>query len=97
MNTQINDAQKFTFTVAEQNAAGAVVPFGGIPAWSSSDLSVAAILASPDGVSAMVSAVAVGVTTISVTVDGLSATSDVSVVASPGVQLVLTASAPEPK
>lgn len=97
MNTQIDDTQKFTLTVVEQNASGAPVPFVGVPVWTSADSLVASVSASPDGASAVVTSVGVGATTVTVDVDGLSAQWLVGVVASPGVQLVLTASAPEPK
>jgi hypothetical protein len=97
MNTQLDDTQKFTLTVVEQNAAGGTVPFGGVPAWTSADDAVATVVAASDGASAVVSSVAVGATTVAVTVDGLRAEWLVGVVAAPGVQLVLTASAPEPK
>lgn len=97
MNIQIDDTQKFTLTVAEQNASGTVVPFGGVPVWTSGNEAVASVLASPDGTSAVVTSVSVGTTAIQVAVDGLMNGCLVDVVASPGVQLVLTASAPEPK
>lgn len=97
MTTQLTDVQKFTLTVVEQNAAGAVVPFGGVLVWESANSSVATVLASPDGTSAVVSSVAPGLTVVSVAVDGLRAEWFVSVFASPGVTLVLTASDPEPK
>lgn len=97
MSTQINDTQKFTLTVVEQNAAGAVVPFGGVPVWTVAGDSVATILVAPDGASAEVISVAPGTTVVSVEVDSLRASWSVDVVASPGVQLVLTASEPVQK
>lgn len=97
MSSQITDLEKFTLSVTELNAAGASVPIVGVPVWDSSDDATASVLASPDGLSAVVSSVAVGLATITVSVDGLSTIWFVTVVASPGVQLVLTASAPEPK
>lgn len=97
MQTQITDVERFTLTVAELNAAGAPVPFGGVPSWISSDDGVVTVTPSGDGVTAVVSSVAAGVATVTVAVDGLTTTDEVTVVVSPGVQLVLTASAPEPK
>jgi len=97
MTTVITDLQKFTLTVTELNAAGAQVAIGGVPAWISSDDGVAALSVASDGLSAVVSSVRPGSASITVSVDGLTATEYVSVTASPGVQLVLTASTPEAK
>lgn len=97
MSTQLTDLEKFTLTVVEENAADRVVPFVGVPVWEAGDGSVASVLASPDGSSAVVSAVAPGLVNVSVVVDNLRAEYNVSVSPSPGVKLVLTASAPEPK
>lgn len=97
MASQITDLEKFTLSVTELNAAGAQVAIGGVPAWASSNEGVAGLSVAPDGLSAVVASGVVGVATVTVSVDGLSTSWDVTVVASPGVQLVLTASAPEPK
>lgn len=97
MSTQLTDAQKFTLTVVEQNTQGGVVPFVGVPVWEAGDGSVVTLLVSPDSTSAVVSSVAVGLVNVSVVVDNLRAEYSVEVIASPGVQLVFTATAPEPK
>lgn len=97
MNTQLDDSQKFTLTVVELNARGGVVAFGSVPVWTSADEAVASVVAAPDGASAVVSSVGLGATTVAVTVDALRAEWLVGVMASPGVQLVLTASEPEPQ
>lgn len=97
MATTLNTLQKFTLTATEQDASGAPVPFGSVPVWTSSNEAVATVLAAADGITAVVSSVAIGAATITVTADGLSASDDVTVIAAPGVTIVLTASAPEPK
>lgn len=97
MTTQITDLEKFTLTVTEINAAGASVPIGGVPVWTSSNDAVVSVLAASDGLTAVVSSAGVGLSTVTVSVDGLSTFWFVTVVPSPGVELVLTASVPEPK
>lgn len=97
MASQITDLEKFTLTVTELNAAGKQVIIGGVPAWTSSDEGTASLSMASDGLSAVVASVAAGVATVTVAVDGLTTTWDVTVTVSPGVQLVLTASTPEPK
>lgn len=96
MSSTITNLEQITLTVAEEDGRNAVVAFGGVPAWTNSADAVATVLAAPDGITAVVTAVAVGVTTVTVSVDGLSTTWDVTVTASAGVQLVITASAATP-
>lgn len=97
MTTTLNTLQKYTLTATEQDASGAVVPFGSVPVWTSTNEAVATVLAAADGITAVVSAVGTGICEITVSADGLSAFDFVTVQAAPGVQIVLTASAPEPK
>lgn len=97
MTTQMTDLEKFTLSVTELNALEVQVPITGVPVWVSSNDAVAGLSVASDGLSAVVSSGVVGTATVSVSVDGLSVSEDVTVVASPGVKLVLTASAPEPK
>ena len=97
MSSQITDLEKFTLTVTELNAAGAPVSIGGVPAWASSNDAVASLSMASDGLTAVVASGVPGTATIVVSVDGLSTTWDVTVTASPGVTLVLTASPAEAK
>jgi len=97
MSSQITDLEKITLTVTEENAAGASVHIAGVPVWTSSNDAAVTVVAAADGLTSVASSVAAGVATVTVSVDGLSATFDVTVTQSPGTQLVITASAPEPK
>lgn len=97
MTTTLNTLQKYTLTAQEQDASGASVPFGSVPVWTSTNEAVATVLAAADGLSAVVSSVGLGIAEIHVSADGLDAFDFVTVTAAPGVTIVLTASAPEPK
>lgn len=96
MASTITNLDQITLTATEVDALGAAVAFGGVPVWTNSNDAVATVLAAADGITAVVASVAVGTTTVTVSVDGLSATWDVTVTASAGVALVITASAPSP-
>lgn len=99
MTTTLNVLQKYTLTATEFDAATPpnVVPFGSVPVWTSTNEAVATVLAAPDGITAVVSSVGLGIAEIHVSADGLDAFDFVTVTAAPGVVIVLTASAPEPK
>lgn len=97
MSNQITDLEKFTLTVTELNAAEAPVPIVGVPVWTSSNDGAISLSVAADSLSTVVDSVAVGVATVTVAVDGLTTTWDVTVTASPGVRLVLSASPAELK
>lgn len=96
MSSTITNIEQITLTVTEVDGLGAAVAFGSVPGWTNSADAVATVLAAPDGITALVTAVSIGTTTVAVSVDGLSTTWDVTVTASAGVQLIITASAPTP-
>lgn len=106
MDTSLLDSQKVSATVAAVDASNAPtsLPAGVIPVWSSGDTSIFTVDAStdPSGMSAMVTAVAVGVSTLTVkaALDAnttISGTSQVTVTASAAGSLVITFGTPQPK
>jgi len=66
----INTDQNFpAVTLAITNSAGAPAPVDGIPVWATSDATILTVTAGPDGMTAAVATVGVGVARISVTAD----------------------------
>lgn len=94
MNTNINDAQKFSLTIQLTSAAGSITAPQSAPTWSSSDPSIVTVTPAADGLSAEVQAVRAGQTTITATVDGLSASDDITITAGPAATLTLVAGDP---
>ena len=97
MTIQLNDSQKVTLTVAETSAAGNAVPFTNTPTYVSSDESVATVSTTGPNTADVVATGKVGVATITVSVDNLTATADVEVVAGPVATLTITNSDPVSK
>jgi uncharacterized protein YjdB len=100
----LTDTQKVSCTIAPLNAKGNPAPVDGVPEWSSSNPSVATVTPAADGLSAVVTAVGIGVAQISVVADAdmdagetreLTGTLDIDVRASEAVTLSITAGAPE--
>ena len=97
MQTTISEKMKFSLTVALVSAAGNPVQPAALPTWASSDESVATVVPAVDGLSAEVLSTGVpGTASITASVDGLTATDEVTVSAGPAVTLTLIAGAPEP-
>lgn len=90
MATTINQLQKEPLTLTFVRADGQPTSPASAPSWSSSDTSVATVVPSADGHSAEVIPGNVGVATITVTVDGVSSSDEITVVAAPvtGVTIV---------
>lgn len=92
MSTTITEQQKLPLSIAMTSAHGHPAKPIGVPAWDTSDASVAVVTPAADGLSAVVSAVgALGTAVITVTVDGLTATDSVEVVAGPAAAAALVA------
>jgi hypothetical protein len=93
----LNNEQKVVLSVEGRTAAGNAADVAGVPSWSVADGSVASLEVAGDGRSAVLSAVSVGSTTVSVTDAGASGSLDVTVEAAGAVSLVITAGSPELK
>lgn len=66
----INTDQNFpTVTLTITNASGAPAAVDGVPVWATSDATILTVVATADGMSALVSTVAAGVARVSVTAD----------------------------
>ena len=97
MQTTISEKTKFLLTIALASVAGNPVKPNGMPVWTSSDESIATVVPAADGLSAEVfSTGVIGTASITASVDGLTATDEVTVSAGPAVTLTLIAGAPEP-
>lgn len=104
MKVQITTAQKVNIQAAFQDAGGVSQPLppGQIPVWASSDLNIATVSPSADGLNCDVISVGPGLATISVTAEGdpspgvdtIKGSQDITVVADEDTQVVLTTGAP---
>lgn len=95
MSTTITELQKFPLSIALTSAHGHPSKPIGVPAWDTSDASIATVTPAADGLSAVVSAVgALGTAVITVTVDGMTAADSVEVVAGPATAAALVAGEP---
>lgn len=63
------NTQQFNATLTITNAAGQPAPVDGTPVWASSDETVLAVVAGPDGMTCVVACVAPGIARVTVTVD----------------------------
>lgn len=70
MSKTLNIGGTSTASVTYADAAGANVAVSGAPSWSVDDASVASVTPAADGLSALVTALAVGTATISVVAEG---------------------------
>lgn len=102
----LTDLEKVSLSVAFTTAVGNPATVDGVPVWATSDESVLSVVASEDGLSAVVTTVGpLGSAQVSVTADAdlgegvkpLVGTLDVTVVGSEAVFAIVAASAPEPK
>jgi hypothetical protein len=96
MALTLNTIQSAPITLEEVDAKGGKVAVVGPVVWSVSDPAVFTIEPAADGLSAVVTAVAVGAGVVTAVADGLTGTLDVSVVAAPGVALNLIPGTPTP-
>lgn len=69
--TAMQTGQQFSMVPMRTDIQGNAKPFSGRPLWTTSDGTIAAVAAAPDGLSAIVTAVAPGTATITVTGDSL--------------------------
>ena len=102
----LTDVQKVSASVNPVDAAGNPGKIDGKPSWSSSDESIATVVASDDGLSAVITAAGpLGTVQIVVKADAdlgegvkeISGTLDIEVQGSEAVSLSVAAGAPEPK
>ncbi len=70
MSKTLNIGGTSTATVAYQDKAGATVAVASVPAWSVDDATKATVAPAADGMSALVTALAVGAATITVVAEG---------------------------
>src|SRR5438128_1110393 len=105
------DVQQVTLAVAGADAAGNLKPIFGVPQWTSSDRieAVLAVTPSADGLAALAVSVAAqpdGAPPVTIAVAAfadpmltmpIAGALDISVIASPATQLIITPGAPEPK
>lgn len=70
MSKQLNVGGVSTASVTYQDPAGNTVPVASVPSWSVDNPAIASITPATDGLSASVSALSVGVATITVTAEG---------------------------
>jgi hypothetical protein len=70
MSKQLNIGGTSTATVVYDDKAGAVAPIVGVPTWAVDNPAIATVTPAADGMSAEVTAVAVGTANITVTAEG---------------------------
>lgn len=102
----LTDLEKVSLSVAFTTAAGNPAVVDGIPVWGTSDETILSVVASEDGLTAVVTTVGpLGSAQVSVTADAdlgegvrpLVGTLDINVVGSEAVFAIVAAGAPEPK
>ena len=105
----LTDAQQVTLAVAGVDTAGNPKAVFGIPSWTSSDPATLTVTPSADGFTALAVSVAAqpdGASLVTVTASAFAEASmmmaisgalDISVIASPATQLIITPGVPEPK
>lgn len=99
---QLSDSQKCDLSISPVDKKGKHAPLDGIPDWTSSDDTVATVVASTDGLSAVVTAVDLGSCQINVSADAdlgagvvaLSGALDVTVVGGQAVSLSIGTGTP---
>lgn len=97
MQSTISEGFKVQLAVALLSAGGNAVPASVAPTWVSSDETILTVVPAADGLSAEVfSTGKAGTATITASVDGLTATDEITVVAGAAASITLTASEPEP-
>ena len=95
MQTNITESRKFLLSAICASLAGNVATPTAPPTWTSSDTTIATVTPAADGMSAEVASVGlVGAATITATVDGITATDDITVTAGPVATVTLVASDP---
>lgn len=103
MKLVLGDDQKVTLSISPVDAKGNPAAVDGAPAWSSSDDTILAVTAAPDGMSAVAVAGKIGDAQISVTADAdmgggtttIAGALDVSVLAGQAVAFTINAGTPE--
>lgn len=103
MKLILGDDQKVTLSISPVDAKGNPAAVDGAPAWSSSDDTILAVTAAPDGMSAVAVAGKIGDAQISVTADAdmgggtttIAGALDVSVLAGQAVAFTINAGSPE--
>ena len=70
ISKQLNVGATSTATVTYQDPAGTTVPVSGAPTWSVDNNAVATVVPAADGMSAVVTGVAVGTATVTVKAEG---------------------------
>lgn len=83
--------QSLQLQVMATDGRGNYVPFAHVPIWSSSNIAVARVQATPNGLSAVATGQAPGIADIIVTCDGLTGVWNVEVT---GPRIIFQASAP---
>jgi hypothetical protein len=93
MAFDLKDTPQFTvLTATILDAAGKPASLSSVPVWTSSDESIVTVVAAADGKSATVTSAALGFATVNFSVDGITATFEVSVVGGPAASVTITAS-----
>ena len=103
MATSLTATQQVNYTISPRNRKGGPAAVDGIPEWAVSDETVMSVVPAPDGMSALVVAVAPGTARVVVTADAdlgagvepLIGTDDVTVTPGTATTLALSAGTPQ--
>lgn len=101
----LTDLQKVSLSLLITNAVGNPAPVDGPPTWTLSVPGVVSLVVAPDGMSAVATSIAAGLTRLTVSADAdlssgvkqISTFLDIQVVASEAVSIIIVAASPEPK